>query len=78
MEKQREIERGPHMAFTDLEEEYDKVPREVMLWALEEKQIPRKYIEVINNVQWKVINIRTIEWKTSSFPLQQVYTRGQC
>lgn len=37
MEKQREIERGPHMAFTDLEEEYDKVPREVMLWALEEK-----------------------------------------
>lgn len=65
------------MVFIDPGKAYDKVPREVMLWALEEKQIPRNYIEVINNVHWKVINIRTIEWKTSSFPLQQVYTRGQ-
>ena len=32
------------MVFIDLEKAYDKVPRNVMCWALEKHKVPTKYI----------------------------------
>ncbi|KAJ8712012.1 hypothetical protein PYW08_008966 [Mythimna loreyi] len=34
------------MVFVDLEKAYDRVPREVLWWALKEKSVPGKYVQL--------------------------------
>ena len=46
MERYRE-QKDLHMVFIDLEKAYDKVPRNVMWWALEKHKVPTKYITLI-------------------------------
>ena len=36
-----------HMVFVDLEEVYDRVPREVLWWALKKKRVPGKYVQLV-------------------------------
>ena len=43
MEKYREQKKDFHMVFIDLEKAYDKIPRNVMWWALEKHKIPIKF-----------------------------------
>ena len=38
------------MVFIDLEKAYDKVPRNVMWWALEKYKVPTKYITLIKDM----------------------------
>ena len=38
------------MVFIDLEKAYDKVPRNVMWWALEKHKVPTKYITPIKDM----------------------------
>ena len=38
------------MIFIDLKKTYDRVTREVMLWALERKGVPLKYIKFIKDI----------------------------
>ena len=47
MERYRE-QKDLNMVFIDLEKAYDKVPRNVMWWALEKHKVPTKYITLIN------------------------------
>ena len=47
MERYREHKKDLHMVFIDLEKAYDKIPRNVMWWALEKHKVPTKYITLI-------------------------------
>ena len=38
------------MVFIDLEKTYDKIPRNVMWWALDKHKVPTKYIILIKDM----------------------------
>ncbi|XP_026488483.2 uncharacterized protein LOC113395141 [Vanessa tameamea] len=46
-EKYRRAHKNLHMVFIDLEKAYDRVPREVLWWALKGKGLPGKYVELV-------------------------------
>ncbi|WVZ58983.1 hypothetical protein U9M48_009193 [Paspalum notatum var. saurae] len=70
MERYREQKKDLHMVFIDLEKAYDKIPRNVMWWALEKHKIPTKYVTLIKNMYNKVVtSVRTTDGDTSDFPI---------
>lgn len=54
------------MVFIDLEKAYDKIPRNVMWWALEKHKVPAKYITLIK----VVTSVRTSDVDTDDFPIK--------
>jgi hypothetical protein len=59
MERFRE-QKDLHMVFIDLEKAYDKVPRNVMWWALEKHKVPTKCITLIKDMYKDVVTcVRT-------------------
>lgn len=46
-EKYRQVHKNLHIVFVDLENAYDRVPREVLWWDLKEKKVPAKYVALI-------------------------------
>ena len=46
-EKYQERKKDLHMAFVDLEKTYDRVPRDLIWWALRKKNIPEAYVTII-------------------------------
>ena len=69
-EKYRESCKDLHIVFIDLEKSYDKVPREVMWWVLEMKEVPLKYIELIKDIyDGSITSVRTSGGITSEFPI---------
>ena len=59
------------MAFIDLEKAYDKVPINVMWWALEKHKVPTKYITLIHRVRlvctW-LLSAESISWAAAVQP----------
>ena len=51
MERYREKKNDLHMVFIDLKKAYDKIPMNVMWWALDKHKVPTKYIGLIKDVQ---------------------------
>ena len=47
MEWYREQKKDLHRVFIDLEKTYDKIPRNVMWWALDRHKVPTKYVALI-------------------------------
>jgi hypothetical protein len=71
MERFREQKKDLHMVFIDLEKAYDKVPRNVMWWALEKHKVPTKYITLIKDMYKDVVTcVRTCGGNTSDFPIK--------
>ncbi len=46
-EKYQERKKDIHMVFVDLDKSYDRVPRDLIWWALRKKNIPDAYITII-------------------------------
>ena len=58
------------MVFIDLEKAYDKVPRNVMWWALEKHKVPTKYITLIKDMYKDTTTfVRTCDGNTTDFPI---------
>ena len=43
------------MVFIDLEKPYDKIPRNVMWWALDKYKVPSKYVTLIKDMYNKLV-----------------------
>ena len=65
MERYREKKKDLHIVFIDLEKAYDKIPRNVMWWALDKHKVPSK--DMYNNV---MTSVRTSDGDTDDFPIR--------
>ena len=71
MGRYREQKKDLHMVFIDLEKAYDKIPRNVMWWALEKQKVPTKYITLIKDMYGHVVtSVRTSDGDTDDFPIK--------
>jgi hypothetical protein len=57
MERCKEQKKDMHMIFIDLEKAYDKVPRNVMWWALQKHKVSSKYITLIKDMYDNVVKV---------------------
>jgi hypothetical protein len=70
MEICREQKKDLHMVFIDLEKAYNKVPRNVMWWALQKQKVSTKYITLIKDMYDSVVSsVRTSDGDTNDFPI---------
>ena len=53
-----------------MEKAYDRIPRNVMWWALEKHKVPLKYITLIKDMYDNVVtSVRTSDGDTDDFPI---------
>jgi hypothetical protein len=57
-----------HMVFIDPEKAYDKVPRNIMWWALQKHKVSAKYITLIKDMYDNVVTI-VRDRDTNDFPI---------
>jgi hypothetical protein len=63
MERCMEQKKNLHMVFTDLEKAYDKMPRDVMWWAMQKHKVSKKYITLIKDMYDNVVtSVRTSDF----------------
>jgi hypothetical protein len=55
MERCMEQKKDMHMIFIDLEKAYDKVPRNVIWWALQKHKVSSKYITLIKDMHDNIV-----------------------
>ena len=66
MERYRKQKKNLHMVFIDLEKPYDKVPRNIMWWALEKHKVPTEYIILIKDMYKDAMKfVRTYDGDTT-------------
>jgi hypothetical protein len=70
MKRCREQKKYLHMIFIDLEKAYDKMPRNVMWWALQKHKVSSKYITLIKDMYDNVVtSVRITDGDTNDFPI---------
>ena len=71
MEQFREQKKDLHMVFIDLEKPYDKIPRNVMWWALDKHKFPSKYVALIKDINNNVVtSVQTNDGNTDYFSIK--------
>ena len=64
----RVLEKDDEMVFIDLEKAYDKIPKNVMWWALDKHKVPSKYVTFIKDMYNNVVtSVRTNDGNTNYF-----------
>jgi Reverse transcriptase (RNA-dependent DNA polymerase) len=58
------------MIFIDLEKAYDKIPRNIMWWALKRKLVPTKYVTLIKEYTNAVTCVRACDGESDTFPIK--------
>jgi hypothetical protein len=70
MKRCREQKKDLHIIFIGLVKSYDKVPRNVMWWALQKHKVSSKYITLIKDMYGNVVtSVRTSDGDTNDFPI---------
>jgi len=70
LEKHREKNKTVHAAFLDLEKAFDRVPHEVIWWALRKHQVPEEYINWIKMIYRNATSsVRSSVGTTREFPI---------
>jgi hypothetical protein len=70
MERYMEQKKDLHMVFIDLEKAYDKIPRNLIWWALDKHKVPTKYVTLIKDMYDKVVtSVQTSDGDTNVFPI---------
>jgi hypothetical protein len=70
MERCRKQNKDLHMISIDLEKAYDKVPKNIMWWALQKRKVSIKYIILIKDMYDNVVtSVRTSDGDTNDFPI---------
>ena len=68
MERYRDRNKDLHMIFIDLEKAYNKIPKNLIWWALEKKGVTKRYIEMIQDMYSGVMTkVRTVVGETNDF-----------
>jgi Reverse transcriptase (RNA-dependent DNA polymerase) len=71
MERHREQKKDLHMIFIDLEKAYDKIPRNIMWWALKRKLVPTKYVTLIKDMYTNAVTcVRACDGESDTFPIK--------
>ena len=71
MELYREKKKDLHMVFIDLEKAYDRIPRNVVWWALDNHKVPTKYVWLIKDMYNNVVTrVRTSDGDTDDFSIR--------
>ena len=77
IERFRVAEKDLHMVFIDLGKAYDRVPRDLLWWALKKNAVPLKYVSIIRDLYvGVVINVRTCGGLTNEFSITIGVYRG--
>jgi hypothetical protein len=59
-----------HMVFIDLKKTYDKIPNNIMWWALQKRRVSTKYITLIKDMYDTVVtSVRTIDRDTKDLSI---------
>jgi Reverse transcriptase (RNA-dependent DNA polymerase) len=67
MERHRE-QKDLHMIFIDLKKACDKVPKNIMWWALEKKRVLTKYVTLIKDMYINIVTyVRACDGESNAF-----------
>jgi hypothetical protein len=70
MERCWEQKKDLHMIFIDLKKANDKMPRNVMWWALQKHKVSSKYITLIKDMHDNIVtSVQTSDGDTNDFPI---------
>jgi hypothetical protein len=70
MERYREQKKDLHMVFVDMDKSYDKLPRNIMWWALQKHKVSTKYITLIKDMYNNVVtSVQISDGDTNDFPI---------
>ena len=71
MERFREQKKDLYMVFIDLEKAYNKIPMNVMRWALDKHKVPTKYVTLIKDMYNNAMtSVQTNDHNTDYFPIK--------
>ena len=59
-----------HMAFIDLEKVYNKLPKELIWWALRRKKVSQCYFDIIKDMyEGATTSVRSVGGVSSEYPV---------